>query len=245
MPKQWPASSHWPRTKCHPARHGAGRGLGREPAGERAERSAAPPASPAAAQPVRPPLGAARCRPAPALVGGTGTGKTHLAIAIARSCIRDAARARFYNVVDLVNRLEAEARAGRQGRIADHLAHLDLVVLDELGYLPFAQSCRGGGILSRRGSDQRWSSRCVAIGGRGRRRIRPVLARSVEHRDAVRSGGVENEACRTGTRGRHGHAARRTLRAVRRRRSAPLAGRSPAAKRFQRSRVRGWNSTSR
>jgi DNA replication protein DnaC len=79
------------------------------------------------------------------LVGGTGTGKTHLAIAIARSCIRGGARARFYNVVDLVNRLEAEARAGRQGRIADHLARLDLVVLDELGYLPFAQS--GGQLI--------------------------------------------------------------------------------------------------
>jgi DNA replication protein DnaC len=74
------------------------------------------------------------------LVGGTGTGKGHLAIAIARSCIRAGARARFYNVVDLVNRLEADTRAGRQGRIADHLARLDLVILDELGYLPFAQS---------------------------------------------------------------------------------------------------------
>jgi ABC transporter substrate binding protein/IstB-like ATP binding protein len=42
------------------------------------------------------------------LVGGTGTGKTHLAIAIARSCIRGGARGRFYNVVDLVNRLELE-----------------------------------------------------------------------------------------------------------------------------------------
>ena len=74
------------------------------------------------------------------LVGGTGTGKTHLAVAIARSCIRGGARARFYNVVDLVNRLEGEARATRQGRIADHLARLDIVILDELGYLPFAQS---------------------------------------------------------------------------------------------------------
>ena len=81
------------------------------------------------------------------LVGGTGTGKTHLAIAIARACIRDGARGRFYNVVDLVNRLEAEARAGRAGRIADHLARLDFVVLDELGYLPFAQS--GGQLLWR------------------------------------------------------------------------------------------------
>jgi len=79
------------------------------------------------------------------LVGGTGTGKSHLAIAIARSCIRAGARGRFYDVVDLVNRLEAETRAGRQGRIADHLARLDLVILDELGYLPFAQS--GGQLL--------------------------------------------------------------------------------------------------
>jgi DNA replication protein DnaC len=46
----------------------------------------------------------------------------------------------FYNVVDLVNRLETETRNGRQCRIADHLTPLDFVVLDELGYLPFAQS---------------------------------------------------------------------------------------------------------
>ena len=79
------------------------------------------------------------------LVGGTGTGKTHLAIAIARACIRDGARGRFFNVVDLVNRLEAETRSGRQGRMADYLCRMDLVVLDELGYLPFAQS--GGQLL--------------------------------------------------------------------------------------------------
>jgi DNA replication protein DnaC len=79
------------------------------------------------------------------LVGGTGTGKTHLAIAIARACIRDGARGRFFNVVDLVNRLEAEGRAGRHGRMADQLCRLDFIVLDELGYLPFAQS--GGQLL--------------------------------------------------------------------------------------------------
>lgn len=79
------------------------------------------------------------------LVGGTGTGKTHLAIAIARACIRGGARGRFFNVVDLVNKLEADARTGRQGRIADYLSRLDFVVLDELGYLPFAQS--GGQLL--------------------------------------------------------------------------------------------------
>jgi DNA replication protein DnaC len=79
------------------------------------------------------------------LIGGTGTGKTHLAVAIARSCIRNRTRGRFYTTVDLVNRLEAEARAGRQGRIADQLTRLDFIVLDELGYLPFAQS--GGQLL--------------------------------------------------------------------------------------------------
>ena len=79
------------------------------------------------------------------LVGGTGTGKTHLAIAIARNCIRDGARGRFYNVVDLVNRLETETRNGRQGRLAEHLTRMDFIVLDELGYLPFAQS--GGQLL--------------------------------------------------------------------------------------------------
>ena len=79
------------------------------------------------------------------LIGGTGTGKTHLAIAIARSAIRGGARGRFFNVVDLVNKLEAEARSGRQGRMADYLSRKDFIVLDELGYLPFAQS--GGQLL--------------------------------------------------------------------------------------------------
>ncbi|MGY3452154.1 DNA replication protein DnaC [Bradyrhizobium sp. USDA 4353] len=68
------------------------------------------------------------------LIGGTETEKTHLAIAIARSCIRAGARGRFFNVVDLVNRLESEARNGRQGRLADHLTRMDFVVLNELGY---------------------------------------------------------------------------------------------------------------
>ena len=79
------------------------------------------------------------------LVGGTGTGKTHLAIAIGRACIRSGAKGRFFNVVDLVNKLEAEGRTGRQGRIADYLSRKDFIILDELGYLPFAQS--GGQLL--------------------------------------------------------------------------------------------------
>ena len=79
------------------------------------------------------------------LVGGTGTGKSHITIGIARSVIRAGRKARFFNVVDLVNSLEAEAKLGRGGRIADRLGRVDLVILDELGYLPFAQS--GGQLL--------------------------------------------------------------------------------------------------
>ncbi|AZO05017.1 MULTISPECIES: IS21-like element helper ATPase IstB [unclassified Mesorhizobium] len=79
------------------------------------------------------------------LIGGTGTGKSHLAIAIARALIRNGSRGRFFNVVDLVNRLEMEHRSGKQGRIADYLTRLDFVALDELGYLPFAQA--GGQLL--------------------------------------------------------------------------------------------------
>jgi DNA replication protein DnaC len=59
--------------------------------------------------------------------------------------IRDGKRGRFFNVVELVNKLEAEGRAGRQGRMAEYLGRMDFVVLDELGYLPFAQS--GGQLL--------------------------------------------------------------------------------------------------
>ena len=79
------------------------------------------------------------------LIGGTGSGKSHLAIGIARSCIRGGAKARYFNAVDLVNRLETEVKLGRQGRVADALARVNLLVLDELGYLPFAQS--GGQLL--------------------------------------------------------------------------------------------------
>jgi DNA replication protein DnaC len=79
------------------------------------------------------------------LVGGTGTGKTHLSIAITAQVIRAGTRARFFNAVDLVNRLEAESRNGKAGMLANQLRRLGLVVLDELGYLPFPRS--GGELL--------------------------------------------------------------------------------------------------
>jgi len=79
------------------------------------------------------------------MVGGTGTGKTHLAIAIAKQSIRNDKKARFFNVLDLVNQLEQEKLDGRGGKLAEHLARHDLVILDELGYLPFSKS--GGQLL--------------------------------------------------------------------------------------------------
>jgi DNA replication protein DnaC len=75
----------------------------------------------------------------------TGTGKTHLATALARQAVLQGKRARFYSVVDLVNQLDAEKRAGHPGRLATRLLYLDVIVLDELGYLPFAQD--GGALL--------------------------------------------------------------------------------------------------
>ena len=80
------------------------------------------------------------------LVGGTGTGKTHLATAIGVAGItRHGRRVRFYSTVDLVNALEQEKVQGKAGRIAASLLRMDLVILDELGYLPFSQA--GGALL--------------------------------------------------------------------------------------------------
>lgn len=80
------------------------------------------------------------------LIGGPGTGKTHLATAIAVSGIAlKGKRVRFYSTVDLVNVLEREKQDGKSGRIAQTLMKMDLVILDELGYLPFSQT--GGSLL--------------------------------------------------------------------------------------------------
>ena len=80
------------------------------------------------------------------LIGGPGTGKTHLATALGISGLsRHGKRVRFYSTVDLVNALEQEKAQGRAGRIAMSLMRMDLVVLDELGYLPFSQA--GGALL--------------------------------------------------------------------------------------------------
>lgn len=80
------------------------------------------------------------------LIGGTGTGKSHLATALAVSGItQHSKRARFFSTIELVNTLELEKATGKQGRLALSLMQMDLVILDELGYLPFSQT--GGALL--------------------------------------------------------------------------------------------------
>ena len=80
------------------------------------------------------------------LVGGPGTGKTHLATAIGVQAIEHhRKRVRFFSTVELVNALEQEKHQGKPGQIAGRLAYSDLVILDELGYLPFSAS--GGALL--------------------------------------------------------------------------------------------------
>ena len=80
------------------------------------------------------------------LIGGTGTGKTHLATALGVCGItQHSKRVRFFSTVDLVNLLEQEKAAGRAGKLAFALMRMDLVILDELGYLPFSQA--GGALL--------------------------------------------------------------------------------------------------
>lgn len=78
-------------------------------------------------------------------VGGSGTGKTHLSIAIGMELLRRKKRVRFCGAVDLVNLLEQEKLSGKGGRTAEQLCRFECVILDELGYLPFSRS--GGQLL--------------------------------------------------------------------------------------------------
>jgi len=80
------------------------------------------------------------------LVGGPGTGKTHIATALGVQAVEHyKKRIRFFSTVELVNALEQEKAQGKAGQIASRLIHADLVILDELGYLPFSAS--GGALL--------------------------------------------------------------------------------------------------
>ena len=79
------------------------------------------------------------------LVGGTGTGKTHIAIALGTTLINQGKKVRFYNAVDLINALIKEQIEGNTGKIIRQLMAIDCVIIDELGYIPFPIS--GGALL--------------------------------------------------------------------------------------------------
>jgi len=74
------------------------------------------------------------------MIGGSGTGKTHLALAIAQKAVRQECKTRFFNLVDLANQLEKEKLDGNAGRLAKQMEKIDVLVLDELGYLPFSKN---------------------------------------------------------------------------------------------------------
>jgi DNA replication protein DnaC len=79
------------------------------------------------------------------LVGGSGTGKTHLALSLGMALIRLEKSVRFYNIVDLANELEREKQSGKSGGIVRSMLRQDCIILDELGYLPFSRN--GGQLL--------------------------------------------------------------------------------------------------
>ncbi|MFV0643360.1 MAG: IS21-like element helper ATPase IstB [Sphingomonadaceae bacterium] len=80
------------------------------------------------------------------LIGGPGTGKTHIATALGVQAVEHTRKkVRFFSTVDLVNALEQEKVLNKAGQLAERLLRLDLVILDELGYLPFSSS--GGALL--------------------------------------------------------------------------------------------------
>ena len=79
------------------------------------------------------------------LIGGTGTGKTHIAIALGMSLVQRQKRVRFFNAVDLINQLIDEQQKQRTGKLIKSLLHIDCLIIDELGYIPFPDS--GGALL--------------------------------------------------------------------------------------------------
>jgi DNA replication protein DnaC len=77
---------------------------------------------------------------------GQALAKPTLATAIGVQAIQHhRQRVRFPSTIELVNALEQEKQAGNQGRMANRMVHTDLLILDELGYLPISQA--GGALL--------------------------------------------------------------------------------------------------
>jgi DNA replication protein DnaC len=74
------------------------------------------------------------------LIGGSGTGKTHAAIGIGLALCRLGLRVRFATAASLVTELEAAQQQHRLDRMLTNLERIDLLIVDELGYLSFSRS---------------------------------------------------------------------------------------------------------
>ena len=79
------------------------------------------------------------------LVGGAGTGKTHIATALGTALIQAGLKVRFFNTLDLINTLIREEKDGKAGRLQKQFIATDCIIMDELGYIPFPKS--GGAML--------------------------------------------------------------------------------------------------
>lgn len=73
-------------------------------------------------------------------IGGSGTGKTHLATSIGIGLVRLGKKVLFCNLVDLANELEKEKQKGQNGKLVRKMLNKDCCILDELGYLPFSRT---------------------------------------------------------------------------------------------------------
>jgi DNA replication protein DnaC len=74
------------------------------------------------------------------LVGNSGTGKTHLAIALGLAACRQGRRVRFFTAAGLVNRLEEAQKQYQLDRFLEQLDRADVLICDELGYLSFSRA---------------------------------------------------------------------------------------------------------
>lgn len=77
-------------------------------------------------------------------IGNAGTGKTHLSVALGQAACRAGKRVRFFTAAGLVNQLEEAQKQYRLERLLSALDKVDLLIVDELGYLSFS---RGGAEL--------------------------------------------------------------------------------------------------
>jgi DNA replication protein DnaC len=74
------------------------------------------------------------------LVGPSGTGKTHLATALGVAACGQGQRVRFWRVTELLTALREADEERSLRRLRSHLAKVDLLILDEFGYVPASKA---------------------------------------------------------------------------------------------------------